>query len=232
MQCCQYFPQVGARLSPPHIYLGTTSAGTAHLAFFYPRFMGNLLRLRLRTLGVLALLWANHFQPVHAVQDHPEFDRYPSLQSVAGTWKSPVTPLHIVKKFLIPEHFTASKHRGIDIAVSSVDAIYAPADGIISFHGPVAGRTVMTIDHLNGLLSTFDPIASVLRTGDLVRAGDVLGTVETANAIPHCQDGPLCIHFGVRFNGKYVHPLHLIQGFKPSVLYPAKTPIISAHPNN
>jgi len=93
--------------------------------------------------------------------------------------------------------------------------VRAPADGVVAFVGEVAGRGVLTIDHSDGLVSSFEPVESDLAAGTPVQGGDVVGTVGVGG---HAAAGRL--HFGVRLNGEYINPLLLLGGVPRAVLLP------------
>src|SRR5215470_806031 len=69
-------------------------------------------------------------------------------------WTWPVVG-PVIRGFDLPDDPYGSGHRGIDIAVSVGTTIVAPADGAVSFAGPVGGRLFLTIDHGGGLSSTY-----------------------------------------------------------------------------
>ncbi|XTR51947.1 peptidoglycan DD-metalloendopeptidase family protein [Pseudarthrobacter sp. So.54] len=98
-------------------------------------------------------------------------------------------------------------------------AVSAPAPGTVSFAGVVVDRPVITIDHGDGLRSSFEAVRSTLEAGAAVRVGDVLGWIEPG----HCLPGP-CVHWGVRRGGTYVNPLAFVTDLRPSVLLPPLDP--------
>jgi len=131
-------------------------------------------------------------------------------------WDWPVSPPHpIVRPFLAPSTPYGAGHRGVDIGASSA-TIRAPADGVVHFAGVVVDRPVLSISHAGGLISSFEPATSVLHKGDVVKRGDVIGSVETG----HCA--VRCVHFGVRLEGEYVSPLLLLGGVPRAVLLPTR----------
>lgn len=71
-------------------------------------------------------------------------------------------------------------HYGIDIAVPEGTPVVAPSDGVVSLVHPdmyYSGGTLM-IDHGRGLASAFLHLQSIsVAEGDVVRQGDVIGTV-------------------------------------------------------
>jgi murein DD-endopeptidase MepM/ murein hydrolase activator NlpD len=77
---------------------------------------------------------------------------------------------------------------------------------------------VLSIDHGGGLISSFEPVISSLRRGQVVRLGDVVG--QFGGGRSHCAPGS-CLHWGVRRNGRYIDPLLLLPERRgPAVLLP------------
>jgi murein DD-endopeptidase MepM/ murein hydrolase activator NlpD len=105
-------------------------------------------------------------------------------------------------------------HRGVDLSASE-GAVHSPADGVVVFVGTVVDRPVLTIDHGDGLLSSFEPVSASVTKGQSVRAGQEVGRISSE---PHCPS--LCVHWGVREHGEYVNPLPLVSDRRPSVLLP------------
>ena len=105
-------------------------------------------------------------------------------------------------------------HRGVDLGASE-GVVLSPADGVVVFVGTVVDRPVLTIDHGDGLLSSFEPVSASVTKGQRVRAGQEVGRISSE---PHCPG--LCVHWGVREHGEYVNPLPLVSDRRPSVLLP------------
>ena len=113
----------------------------------------------------------------------------------------------VIRGFDLPDDPYGSGHRGIDIAASVGTTIVAPADGIVSFAGPVGGRLFLTIDHGGGLASTFSWLtANIVKKGDVVIRGQpvaLTGWGHPGATVPH-------LHFGVKLNGAYVDPMEYL----------------------
>jgi murein DD-endopeptidase MepM/ murein hydrolase activator NlpD len=123
--------------------------------------------------------------------------------SAAGTWVWPVSG-PVLRPFDPPDSPFGSGHRGIDIVAAPGTVAVAPADGTVSFAGPVGGRLFLTIDHGGGLESTMSWVASLaVRRGDTVRRGDPVATTGGG----HVGDAVASLHFGVRLDDVYVDPL-------------------------
>jgi murein DD-endopeptidase MepM/ murein hydrolase activator NlpD len=107
-------------------------------------------------------------------------------------------------------------HRGVDLGAASGSAqVTSPAAGTVSFVGVVVDRPVITIDHGNGLRSSFEPVDSTLAAGTPVVRGQAIGTLLPG----HCPAGP-CVHWGVRRGEDYINPLQFVMDLRPSILLP------------
>ncbi|WP_228479687.1 murein hydrolase activator EnvC family protein [Microbacterium abyssi] len=131
-------------------------------------------------------------------------------------WPWPVAGPHdVVEPFRAPAHDYGPGHRGIDIAADAGTVVHAPADGVVAFRGVVVDRPLLTIDHGDGVVTTFEPLESDLSVGAVVHAGDVIGTVATGG---HATVGTL--HVGVRVNGVYVNPMLMFGDVPRAILLP------------
>ena len=135
----------------------------------------------------------------------------------SARWLWPVSPPRLTKGYVAPATPYAAGHRGIDIAAEAGAAVIAPAAGTVHFSGVVVDRPVLTIDHGDGVLSSYEPVASPLTVGAVVAAGDSIGSVASG---AHCTGE--CIHVGVRIDGEYVSPLLFFDRVPPSVLLPLR----------
>lgn len=135
-------------------------------------------------------------------------------------WRWPLSPPRtVVAEFRAPEHRYGPGHRGIDIAVPAEGAeVHAVEAGTVRFSGSVAGRGVVSVLHADGLVSTYEPVHGLVEAGTRVRAGEVLGTLESDSTASHCEGG--CLHLGARRGGIYLDPLPLLEARGPSVLLP------------
>lgn len=99
-------------------------------------------------------------------------------------------------------------HKGVDYAGGSGSSVVAPAAGKISLVGREAEGfhvhgNVVGIDHGQGVLSVFMHLRDItVREGDLVRAGQKIGTVGSTGA----STGPH-LHWGLYVNGIAVDPV-------------------------
>src|SRR5438874_13095103 len=78
-----------------------------------------------------------------------------------GSWLWPVDG-PVLRGFEPPPTPFSAGHRGIDIGVPFGTPVVAPADGVVSFAGPVGGSLFVTIDHPDGYKSTSSFLSQVL----------------------------------------------------------------------
>jgi murein DD-endopeptidase MepM/ murein hydrolase activator NlpD len=117
--------------------------------------------------------------------------------AVVRGWEPPATPY-------------ARGHRGVDLAAAPGAPVRAVAAGRVSFAGRVAGRGVVSVEltatGLPPLRTTYEPVRASVREGDVVGAGQVVGTVEPTGS--HCA--ATCVHWGLRRGEIYLDPLSLL----------------------
>ena len=126
-----------------------------------------------------------------------------ATSAVPGGWTWPVVG-PVIQAFDPPDSPYGSGHRGIDIAAEVGTTIVAPADGTVTFAGPIGGYLFVTIDHGGGLSSTYSWLsAKLVRKGDRVLQDQPIaltGWGHPGAPIPH-------LHLGVKLDGAYVDPL-------------------------
>ena len=133
-----------------------------------------------------------------------------------GTWSWPVSGAHaLARPYVAPAGRYGAGHRGIDIRAPVGASVLAPADGIVHFAGFVVDRPVLSLEHADGVLSSFEPVQTALVAGDRVSRGQVIGTLLPG----HCASA--CLHLGARVGGEYANPLLFLGGVGWSVLYPS-----------
>jgi murein DD-endopeptidase MepM/ murein hydrolase activator NlpD len=86
--------------------------------------------------------------------------------------------------------------------------VRAAGDGVVVFAGMVAGRPVVSVDHADGLRTTYEPVAPVVAAGQAVRRGDLLGMLSAGHA--GCA-AAACLHWGLRRGETYLDPLSLLR---------------------
>jgi murein DD-endopeptidase MepM/ murein hydrolase activator NlpD len=131
---------------------------------------------------------------------------------VAGPYRWPLDGSPpVTRPFQPPPKPWLPGHRGVDLGASPGDAVRSAGPGVVAFAGVVAGRPVVSVDHPGGLRTAYEPVSPVVRAGQAVAAGTVLGTLLGGHA--GC---PLdaCLHWGLRDIGQagdaYLDPLALL----------------------
>ena len=125
----------------------------------------------------------------------------------AYTWPTG-GPAAVLEGFDPPAVVWGSGHRGVDLALAAGSPVLAAGDGTVVFAGMVAGRPVVSIDHVDGIRTTYEPVEAVVGAGDAVGRGQVIGTLVAG----HRADGVDALHWGARTGPKtYVNPLRLLD---------------------
>jgi murein DD-endopeptidase MepM/ murein hydrolase activator NlpD len=131
----------------------------------------------------------------------------PDAPVTAGRFGWPLAPPHpVMRPFEAPSSPYGPGHRGIDIGGTAGAPVLAAGDGVVVFAGQLAGRGVVSVDHPNGLRTTYEPVAPVVKAGRRVSAGAVLGHLRPGHA--GCPG--VCLHWGVRRGEEYLDPLALV----------------------
>nr|WP_072802315.1 M23 family metallopeptidase [Rhodococcus yunnanensis] len=113
----------------------------------------------------------------------------------------------IAATFDPPEFDWLPGHRGVDLSGTEGQSVLAAGDGVVVHAGLVAGKPVVSIDHSNGLRTTYEPVVASVAAGDRVARGDVVGTLTAG----HGACSPACLHWGVRRGREYLDPLRLVR---------------------
>ena len=117
-------------------------------------------------------------------------------------------PAAVLEDFDPPAVVWGSGHRGVDLALSAGSPVLAAGAGTVVFAGMVAGRPVVSIDHSDGIRTTYEPVEACVSAGDAVGRGQVIGTLVAG----HRSDGVDALHWGARTGPKtYVNPLRLLR---------------------
>lgn len=129
----------------------------------------------------------------------------------AGTsaWRWPMDPVPaVVRRFEPPAQRWLPGHRGVDLACATGAAIRAAGPGVVRYAGQLAGRGVVSVDHLGGLRTTYEPVTPSVQSGQRVAAGDLLGVLEAGH--DGCPS-TACLHWGLRIADTYLDPLALLR---------------------
>jgi len=125
-----------------------------------------------------------------------------------GTYRWPVHG-EVIRPYEPPSTPYGAGHRGIDIAAPFGTPIRAPADGVVSFAGAVAGSLFISIDHDGGIRTSYSWVSAVgVKKGQSVRVGTVIG----ATGQGHPGSDRTHLHFSARLDGVYIDPMLLLGG--------------------
>ena len=146
---------------------------------------------------------------VTAASGQVSTDRPAGPRSPRGRYQWPTGgPATVVEDFDPPAVVWGRGHRGVDLAAAQGTQIRSAAAGTVAFAGMVAGRPVVSIDHPDGIRTTYEPVEPAVSAGDAVSAGQVIGTLLAG----HRSDGVCALHWGARTGPKtYINPLRLLQ---------------------
>jgi murein DD-endopeptidase MepM/ murein hydrolase activator NlpD len=118
----------------------------------------------------------------------------PELRPGRGAYRPP-TDAPVLDPFRPPPEPWLPGNRGIEYGTSPGAPVAAIGPGRVAFAGPVAGRLVVTVDHPDGLRSSYTGLGEIaVGRGAVVAAGQVVGTA----------GGPF--HLGVRRGDTYLDP--------------------------
>jgi murein DD-endopeptidase MepM/ murein hydrolase activator NlpD len=123
-----------------------------------------------------------------------------------GDYVKPV-PGPIIRHFEAPPTPYTAGHRGIDIETPFGTEVVASADGTVHFAGQVGGQLFVSIDHADGIKTTYSFLSVVLvRAGAWVAQGQVIARTGAG----HPGEPPDHLHFGALRDDAYIDPEPLI----------------------
>jgi murein DD-endopeptidase MepM/ murein hydrolase activator NlpD len=113
----------------------------------------------------------------------------------------------VSRRFEAPPHPYGAGHRGVDLRGSPGAFVLAAGDGVVAFAGTVAGRPLLSIDHANGLRTTYEPVEPSVGAGQRVTRGSPVGTLAPGHAGCPVE---ACLHWGLRRGETYLDPMTLL----------------------
>ena len=139
-----------------------------------------------------------------------------AVPAPAVPWAAPLAgPLEITHPFERPPGPYAAGHRGVDLAGPSGSSVLAAGDGVVVFAGRVAGRPVVSIDHPDGLRTTYEPVQPSVAAGQAVARGSPIGVLLAGHA--GCPR-EACLHWGLRRAETYLDPMRLLRPVRVRLL--------------
>jgi murein DD-endopeptidase MepM/ murein hydrolase activator NlpD len=148
--------------------------------------------------------------PVSAAVGPSAFSTTPVAAAASGPgWRWPLagTPV-VATPFRPPATRYGAGHRGVDLTADPGTPVLAAGDGVVGFAGMLAGRGVVTVVH-GALRTTYEPVEPGVSVGQVVRAGDALGTLAAGHT--GCPVATACLHWGLRRGEDYLDPLSLLR---------------------
>jgi murein DD-endopeptidase MepM/ murein hydrolase activator NlpD len=129
-----------------------------------------------------------------------------SVGPAYGTYAWPVQG-PVIRGFEPPPDPYGPGHRGIDIGAPFGSDMVAAREGTVAFAGWVGGSLFITIDHADGVRTTYSWLSGVsVGKGDVVSRQQLIGQTgqgHPGSATPH-------LHFGARVGDTYIDPMLLL----------------------
>lgn len=117
----------------------------------------------------------------------------------------------VTRAFDAPRPDWQRGHRGVDLAGTQGQPVYPAGPGRVVFAGLLAGRPLVSVEHPGGLRTSYEPVESAVRPGQVVSAGSPLGRLLAGHA--GCPV-TACLHWGAMWGpaqrADYVDPLGLL----------------------
>jgi murein DD-endopeptidase MepM/ murein hydrolase activator NlpD len=131
-----------------------------------------------------------------------------------GTYSWPLRG-PVIRWFEPPPDPYHAGHRGIDIAAPFGTAVKASREGVVAFAGWVGGALFISIDHPDGVRTTYSWLSEVrVHKGQHVARAELIG--RSGHGHPEVPEPHL--HFGARVGSDYIDPMLLLEGADVSEL--------------
>jgi predicted esterase len=184
---------------------------------------GSSRTLAWRVLAVGLLVFQLGFlghRPVGAqLPANPTASTPPTVSGWTGTsdarprgvrYRPPVPEVEVRRPFVPASTPYGPGHRGVDLDLPVGGTVGAAADGTVRHAGPVAGTVWVSIDHADGITTSYGPLADLrVRRGEVVRAGTLLGRLAPGGHGDGNADRG--VHWGARRGVTYLDPLSLLD---------------------
>jgi murein DD-endopeptidase MepM/ murein hydrolase activator NlpD len=121
-------------------------------------------------------------------------------------------PPTVVRGFDAPTPNWNPGHRGVDLAGTPGQPVYAAGNAAVVFAGLLAGRPIVSLAHPGGLHTSYEPVRARVREGQLVTPETVVGELMAGH--PGCP-AQACLHWGAMWGpasrADYLDPLGLLK---------------------
>jgi hypothetical protein len=137
-----------------------------------------------------------------------------------GSYAWPLSPRPpVLRRFAVGPYPWSPGHRGVDLTGAAGQPVLGAGAGTVAFAGTVAGRGVVSVQHPDGLRTTYEPVLPRVTAGQRIAAGQPVGILLSG----HRPDA-VALHWGARRGERYLDPLRLLGGpGGPAVLLPLGT---------
>lgn len=137
----------------------------------------------------------------------------PSAQAdgVRLQWPFRPGPPLVTRGFDAPSPDWQRGHRGVDLAGTPGQPVYAAGPATVVFAGVIAGRPLVSLAHPGGLHTSYEPVVASVRAGQSVVVASALGRLVSGH--PGCPV-EACLHWGAMWGpasrADYVDPAGLL----------------------
>jgi murein DD-endopeptidase MepM/ murein hydrolase activator NlpD len=143
----------------------------------------------------------------------------PPTPTTAEHFAWPLAPPHpVLRPFQPPSTPYGPGHRGVDLGGYLNEPVLAADRGLVLYAGPLADRSLVSVEHPGGLRTTYEPVQPLVRVGDQVRRGQVIGTLQAGHPGCPATAPVVCLHWGAHRQRTYLDPLRLLQSGRISLL--------------
>jgi len=106
----------------------------------------------------------------------------------------------VVDPFRPPASFAGPGNRGLEYGNAGGRVVASAAAGLVTFAGPVAGRSAITIEHADGVRTTYTGLREIwVEQWQYLRQGATIAIAESG------------FHFGARIRDRYLDPQILLD---------------------
>jgi murein DD-endopeptidase MepM/ murein hydrolase activator NlpD len=120
-------------------------------------------------------------------------------------------PHPLLRPFQLPTTPYGPGHRGVDLGGQVGEQILAAGDGLVLYAGPLADRSLVSIEHPGGLRTTYEPVHPTVRVGQTVQRGQVIGELMAGHPGCPATAPTVCLHWGAHRQTVYLDPLRLVE---------------------
>lgn len=136
-----------------------------------------------------------------ATAPHPQV-----AESSNVNYTCPVAECQVARAFAPGPNNWNAGHRGVDLVATWGANVSAAQDGTVVFAGKLNDRSLISIEHSEGVHTTYEPVTPLVKRGDVVRRGQLIGLLDPF----HCAPAS-CLHWGGKIGADgYFNPLTLL----------------------